>query len=157
MSCNYQSVSQNSGKRGVKYKVDDFFNVTAHQFRHTFAWFIIANRLGDLDDIKYQFKHLKRAMTLVYSERGYESLSELRTIIEYFEKLVNKQAIEDIVESAKKEQVAGGGGGVFQVSCRLKLNFMPPAFLLFSQGLNLLHLSLTSLVTSLTNGLGYSI
>ncbi|WP_350608604.1 ATP-binding protein, partial [Pseudoalteromonas sp. MER144-MNA-CIBAN-0113] len=24
--------------------------------------------------------------------------------------------------------------GVFQVSCRLKLNFMPPAFLLFSQG-----------------------
>ena len=47
--------------------------------------------------------------------------------------------------------------GVFQVSCRLKLNFMPPAFLLFSQGLNLLHLSLTSLVTSLTNGLGYSI
>ncbi len=110
MGCNYQSVSQNSGKRGVKYKVGDFFNVTAHQFRHTFAWFIIANRLGDLDDIKYQFKHLKRVMTLVYSERGYESLSELRTVIEYFEKLVNKQAIEDIVESAKKEQVAGGGG-----------------------------------------------
>ena len=110
MNCNYQSVSQNSGKRGVKYKIGDFFNVTAHQFRHTFAWFIIANRLGDLDDIKYQFKHLKRMMTLVYSENGYESLSELRTIIEYFEKLVNKQAIEDIVESAKKEQVAGGGG-----------------------------------------------
>ena len=110
MNCNYQSVSQNSGKRGIKYKVGDFFNVTAHQFRHTFAWFVIANRLGDLDDIKYQFKHLKRMMTFVYSERGYESLSELRTIIEYFEKLVNKQAIEDIVESAKKEQVAGGGG-----------------------------------------------
>jgi hypothetical protein len=110
MGCNYQSVSQNSGKRGVKYKVGDFFNVTAHQFRHTFAWFIIANRLGDLDDIKYQFKHLKRVMTLVYSERGYESLSELRTVIEYFEKLVNEQAIEDIVESAKKEQIAGGGG-----------------------------------------------
>ena len=110
MGCNYQSVSQNSGKRGLKYKVGDFFNVTAHQFRHTFAWFIIANRLGDLDDIKYQFKHLKRVMTFVYSERGYESLSELRTVIEYFEKLVNKQAIEDIVESTKKEQVAGGGG-----------------------------------------------
>jgi len=110
MGCNYQSVSQNSGKRGLKYNIGDFFNFTAHQFRHTFAWFIIANRLGDLDDIKYQFKHLKRAMSFVYSERGYESLSELRTVIEYFEELVNKQAIEDIIESAKKEQITGGGG-----------------------------------------------
>ncbi|WP_435000160.1 hypothetical protein ACRZ5S_22405 (plasmid) [Vibrio scophthalmi] len=110
MGCNYQSVSQQSGKRGLKYKVGDFFNFTAHQFRHTFAWFIIANRLGDLDDIKYQFKHLNDVMTFVYSERGYESLSELRTVIEYFEELVNKQAIEDIVESAKQGQVGGGGG-----------------------------------------------
>ncbi len=110
MGCNYQSVSQNSGKRGLKYKVGDFFNLTAHQFRHTFAWFIIANRLGDLDDIKYQFKHIKRVMSLIYSERGYESLNELRTVIEYFEKLVNKQAIEDIVGSAKKAQITGGGG-----------------------------------------------
>ena len=110
MGCNYQSISHSSGKRGVKYKVGCFFNVTAHQFRHTFAWFIIANRLGDLDDIKYQFKHLKQAMSLVYSKRGYESLNDLHTVIEYFEELVNKQAIEDIVESAKKEQVAGGGG-----------------------------------------------
>ena len=47
--------------------------------------------------------------------------------------------------------------GVFQVSCRLKLNFMPPAFLLFSQDSNLLRLSLTNLVTFLTNDLGYSI
>ncbi len=29
--------------------------------------------------------------------------------------------------------------GVFQVSCRIKLNFMPPALLLFSLDLNLLH------------------
>ncbi len=49
------------------------------------------------------------------------------------------------------------GSGVFQVSCRLKLNFMPPAFLLFSQDSNLLRLSLTNLVTFLTNDLGYSI
>ncbi|ABV87219.1 integrase [Shewanella pealeana] len=110
MNCNYQSVSQLSGKRGLKYKVGDLFNLTSHQFRHTFAWFIIANRLGDLDDIKYQFKHLNSVMTFVYSERGYESLSELRTCIEYFEELTNKQAIEDIVESAKQKQVAGGGG-----------------------------------------------
>jgi integrase len=75
MSCNYKSVSQKSGKRGLKYKVGDFFNFTAHQFRHTFAWFIIANQLGDLDDTKYQFKHLNRVMTFVCSERGYESLN----------------------------------------------------------------------------------
>ena len=31
------------------------------------------------------------------------------------------------------------GIGVFQVSCRIKLNFMPPALLLFSPDLNLLH------------------
>jgi integrase len=111
MHSNYQSVSQQSGKRGLKYKVDDLFNFTAHQFRHTFAWFIIANRLGDLDDIKYQFKHLSRAMTFIYSERGYESLSELRTVIEYFEDLVNKQALEDIIESVKQGKIAGGGGG----------------------------------------------
>ncbi|MGR5296884.1 hypothetical protein ACPV5U_19520 [Vibrio mediterranei] len=110
MGCNYQSINQQSGKRGVKYKVGDFFNFTAHQFRHTFAWFIIANRLGDLDDIKYQFKHLNNVMTFVYSERGYEALSELRTVIEYFEEFVNKQALEDIVDSAKQNKVAGGGG-----------------------------------------------
>jgi hypothetical protein len=110
MNCNYQSISQISGKRGLKYNVGDFFNFTAHQFRHTFAWFIIANRLGDLDDIKYQFKHLNSVMTFIYAERGYESLSELRVIIEYFEEKVNEQAIVDIVDSAKKGNIGGGGG-----------------------------------------------
>ncbi|MBP3140474.1 hypothetical protein ACTFQF_04340 [Aliivibrio fischeri] len=123
MNCNYQSVSQNGGKRGLKYKVGDYFNITPHQFRHTFAWFIIANRLGDLDDIKYQFKHLHRVMTFVYTERGYESLSELRTVIEYFEELANKQAIGDIVGSAKQDKVAGGGGErLSKLLAKLNLN-----------------------------------
>lgn len=110
MECNYQSVSANSGKRGKPYKPGNYFNFTPHQFRHTFAWFIIANRLGDLDDIKYQYKHLTRVMTLVYSERGFKSLSELRSVIEYFENYANKQAIEDIVQSSLSDNIAGGGG-----------------------------------------------
>lgn len=110
LECNYQSVSANSGMRGKPYRIGDYFNFTPHQFRHTFAWFIIANRLGDLDDIKYQFKHLTRAMTLVYSERGFESLSELRSVIEYFENYANQRAIEDIVQSSLTANIAGGGG-----------------------------------------------
>lgn len=110
MECNYRSVAANSGHRGKPYVVGDLFNLTAHQFRHTFAWFIIANRLGDLDDIKYQFKHLHQAMTLVYTERGFKSLNELRIVIEHFETFINGQSIDDIVQSAASGQVAGGGG-----------------------------------------------
>lgn len=110
MDCNYQSTSANSGKRGVKYRGGELFNFTPHQFRHTFAWFIIANQLGDLDDIKYQFKHLKRAMTMVYSERGFKSLDELKSVVKSFERYLTSQVIEDIVTSAQKGTVSGGGG-----------------------------------------------
>lgn|GEM_PF-670263 len=110
MECNYRSVAGNSGNRGKPYRVGDPFNLTAHQFRHTFAWFIIANRLGDLDDIKYQFKHLHRAMTFVYTERGFKSLNELRSVIEHFEALANGRSVNDIVQSAVTGRVAGGGG-----------------------------------------------
>lgn len=110
MECNYVSVSASSGNRGRPYAVGERFNFTAHQFRHTFAWFIIANRLGDLDDIRYQFKHLHRAMAMVYSERGFKALNELRTVIEQFEQLANSKAIQDIVTSAVSGRIAGGGG-----------------------------------------------
>jgi integrase len=111
MNCNYKSViAKHNGNRKVKYKSGDYFNFTAHQFRHTFAWFIIANRLGDLDDIKYQFKHLNSAMTNIYAERGFESLSQLRTVIEYFEKFGNQKAIENIIKATESGKIAGGGG-----------------------------------------------
>jgi len=110
LNCNNKSVSHVSGLRGVPYQVGDLFNLTSHQFRHTFAWFIIANRLGDLDDIKYQYKHLRESMALVYSERGYDSLSNLRSVIEYFEELLNNYAIENIIESATENSISGGGG-----------------------------------------------
>lgn len=110
MECNYQSVCRTSGLRGKRYVEGDYFNFSSHQFRHTFAWFIIANRLGDLDDIKYQFKHLTRAMSLIYSERGYQSMNELVASIDFFENFMNEKAVEDIVASAHKGSIAGGGG-----------------------------------------------
>ncbi|KVC71727.1 hypothetical protein [Burkholderia ubonensis] len=110
LECNYRSVSRRHGMRGKPYRAGDRFNFTPHQFRHTFAWFIVANRLGDIDDIRYQFKHLTRAMTLIYSERAYQTLSELRAAIEYFETMVNQHAIDDIVQSAEHDRIAGGGG-----------------------------------------------
>ncbi len=110
LGCNYRSVATRSGMRGRPYKVGDRFNLTPHQFRHTFAWFIVGNRFGDIDDIRYQFKHLTQAMTLVYSERAYQTFDDLRAAIEYFETLVNQQAINEIVQSAGRGQIAGGGG-----------------------------------------------
>lgn len=110
MECNYQSVAANSGSRGVPYEEGVCFNLSPHQFRHTFAWFIIANRLGDIDDIKYQFKHLTRVMTFVYGERGYKSLSELKECIQFFETFVNQKSIDDIVQASIEGNVAGGGG-----------------------------------------------
>jgi len=110
MECNYISVAANTGDRGKPYSVGKCFNLTAHQFRHTFAWFIIANRLGDLDDIQYQFKHLHRAKTLVYAERGFKSFGELQAVIEDFEQFANGKAIDDIVSAAVSGRVAGGGG-----------------------------------------------
>jgi hypothetical protein len=113
MGCNYQSVSSNHKKFKKPYKVGDFFNFTAHQFRHTFAWFIVANRLGDLDDIKYQYKHLENMMSLVYSQRGYESMEELIGLTESFSEFMISQAMEDMVNAAQDGTLAGKGGQNF--------------------------------------------
>ena len=113
MGCNYQSVSSNHTKFKEPYKVGDFFNFTSHQFRHTFAWFIVANRLGDLDDIKYQYKHLENMMSLVYSHRGYESMEELIGLTNSFSEFMISQAMEEMVSAAKVGTLAGKGGQNF--------------------------------------------
>ena len=115
MGCNYQSVSSNHKKFKKSYKEGDLFNFTAHQFRHTFAWFIVANRLGDLDDIKYQYKHLENMMSLVYSQRGYESMEELIGLTESFSEYMISQAMEDMVSAAQDGKLAGKGGQNFIV------------------------------------------
>tara|TARA_R110001583_G_scaffold188966_1_gene351555 strand:- start:2535 stop:4529 length:1995 start_codon:yes stop_codon:yes gene_type:complete len=115
MGCNYQSVNSNHTKFKKTYRKGDYFNLTAHQFRHTFAWFIIANRLGDLDDIKYQYKHLESMMSLVYSQRGYESMEELIHLTESFSEFMISQAMEEMVNAAQDGALAGKGGQNFMV------------------------------------------
>jgi len=110
LGCNYKSVSSNGGNRGKPYVAGDYINLTPHQFRHTFAWFIVANRLGDLDDVKYQFKHLDDAMTYIYAQRAYETMDELATCIEDFDQLMNGNAVRDIIQCAESGKIAGGGG-----------------------------------------------
>ena len=94
--------------RGVPYEVGDVFNLTAHMFRHTFAWFIMANRLGELDDIKYQFNHLSRAMTMVYASRGIASTEEIITILKNFEGLLTSKVAAEIAEQANDGTLGGG-------------------------------------------------
>ncbi|WP_188052819.1 hypothetical protein [Vibrio harveyi] len=108
--CNYKSVSANSGMRGVEYKVGDIFRVTPHMLRHSFAWFIIANKLGDIHHISQQFKHMNEMVTFVYAQRGFEAIDDLKNIIEGFDALLTEEVITDIVESAIKGEIGGGGG-----------------------------------------------
>ncbi|MDP2513739.1 hypothetical protein Q8W17_00605 [Photobacterium damselae subsp. piscicida] len=113
LGCNVQSISASSPKFRLPYQVGIPFNFTSHQFRHTFAWFIVANRLGDLDDIKYNFKHLENSMTLVYSHRGYDTMAELVRLTESFEAYLIEQAMTDMVSAAEQGHLAGRGGEKF--------------------------------------------
>lgn len=110
MDCNIASVSANRPDFRQPYEPGILFNFTSHQFRHTFAWFIVANRLGDLDDIKYQFKHLEHSMSLVYSLRGYETMDEMLGLTKQFEQFVVEQYLTEAVESVNQGNYAGKGG-----------------------------------------------
>lgn len=111
MKCNYKAIKGHN--RGIKYQTGDQLNLTPHMFRHTFAWFIIANRLGELDDIKYQYKHLTSAMTMTYTARGYASIDELINIFEDFEEQLVGHVAEEIAEQANNATLGGGGGERF--------------------------------------------
>lgn len=108
--CNYKSVSANSGLRGVKYNVGDIFRVTPHMLRHSFAWFIIANKLGDIHHITQQFKHMSEMVTFVYAQRGFEAIDDLKNLITEYDSLLTSEAVTDIIESAMKGKISGGGG-----------------------------------------------
>jgi integrase len=110
LGCNYKSTRGN--KRGDKYSAGSEFNITSHMFRHTFAWFIIANRLGDLDDIKHQYKHLASSMTLVYTARGYETADELIGLFEDFQELLVDNIVQEIAQEASEGVLKGAGGEI---------------------------------------------
>ncbi|MEL7327755.1 MAG: integrase, partial [Pseudomonadota bacterium] len=121
LGCNVQSVSARSKNFRLPYQVGVCFNFTSHQFRHTFAWFVVANRLGDLDDIKYQYKHLENSMTLVYSHRGYDTMAELIRLTESFEIYLTEQAMTDMANAAEQGHLAGKGGEKFLEKLKLIL------------------------------------
>lgn len=119
--CNYKSVNAISGLRGEEYMPGDTFRITPHMLRHSFAWFIIANKLGDVHHISQQFKHTSEMITFVYAQRGFESIDDLRNIINRFDSLLTEDAISDIVESAIKGEISGSGGNRLKNMVR-KLN-----------------------------------
>ncbi|MBF4296331.1 integrase, partial [Vibrio anguillarum] len=80
--------------------------------------FIIANRLGELDDIRYQYKHLWQNMTLVYAQRGFESIGELLNIADEFSEHITSLTVNEIVEASLDGNIAGHGGARF--SSRIK-------------------------------------
>ena len=118
LGCNYQSISHNNTNRGKPYSPGDIFNFTPHQFRHTFAWFIIANRLGELDDIRYQFKHLWESMTLIYAKRGYESIGELLNLADQYSEDMTKLTVTELVQYSEERSIAGKGGNKFSQRIR---------------------------------------
>ncbi|MBO1256648.1 tyrosine-type recombinase/integrase [Alteromonas sp. 5E99-2] len=108
LDCNYKPVR---GKyKGVKYIEGEVYHISPHMFRHNFAWFIIANRLGELDDIKHQFKHLASSMTMVYATRGYQSMDEMINMFEDFEELLVETIASELAEEAEEGNLSGAGG-----------------------------------------------
>jgi hypothetical protein len=99
--------------KGEPYQIGDIFRLSAHMFRHSFAWFIMANRLGTLDDIKYQYNHLSAAMTMVYTHRGIASADELIQIYEAHEKRMVNEVATEILEQGSAGTLGGGGGARF--------------------------------------------
>lgn len=108
LNCNYKAVRGQN--KGIKYIEGEIFHITPHMFRHNFAWFIIANRLGELDDIKHQFKHLASSMTMVYAARGYQTMDEMIGMFEDFEELLVDTIAAELAEEAAEGNLSGAGG-----------------------------------------------
>jgi integrase len=97
-------------KRGNPYQLGDSLRVTNHMFRHTFAYFVVANKLGEAEDIAEQFKHISAAMTRVYTDKGILSHEELVDLVDGFEKLMIKKIADEIAGQAGEQTLRGGAG-----------------------------------------------
>lgn len=107
LGCNYKSNQKGSNGYMVKYNVGDYFNFSPHQFRHTFAYFMISNNLCTISEIKHQFKHLRVAMTYIYSKRAIysELINQSKTIDE----TIKIKSLMGFSNAIAKQQSIGGG------------------------------------------------
>ena len=79
-------------------------------FRHTLAYFVIANKLGELDDIRYQFKHLTSLMTFVYTRRAFLASTTLIKTTEEFSEILVERIAEELIDEAESQSLKGGAG-----------------------------------------------
>lgn len=107
LDCNYKSTVKSSNNYMVKYEDGDYFNFSPHQFRHTFAYFMITNNLCTIREIKHQFKHLRSAMSFIYSRRGI--YSELINHSKSFDETIKIKSLMGFSNSIAKQQSIGGG------------------------------------------------
>lgn len=107
LNCNYKTTQKNSTDYMVKYRVGDYFNFSPHQFRHTFAYFMITNNICTISEIKHQFKHISGAMTYIYSKRAI--YSELISQSNSIDETIKIKSLMGFSESIAAQQSVGGG------------------------------------------------
>ena len=108
LESNYKAVR--GDERGKPYEDGDTLRLTAHMFRHTLAYFVIANKLGELDDIRYQFKHLTSLMTFVYTRRAFLASTTLIKTTEEFSEILVERIAEELIDEAESQSLKGGAG-----------------------------------------------
>ena len=118
LNCNYKNNAKNSKDYLAKYQVGDFFNFSPHQFRHTFAYFMISNNLCTISEIKHQFKHISSSMTYIYSKRAI--YSELISQSQSLDETIKIKSLMRFSDSIAKQQSVGGGVKFILNSLHLK-------------------------------------
>lgn len=108
VNANYKEIK--GKEKGIPYEEGDIFRLTAHMFRHTLAYFVIANKLGELEDIRYQYKHLTALMTFVYTQRGYKSSEELIEDTDGYTKALIDAVTQELIAQAQKNELKGQAG-----------------------------------------------
>ncbi|MCU4313055.1 site-specific integrase [Acinetobacter variabilis] len=107
LDCNYKSTVKGSNNYMVKYEEGDYFNFSPHQFRHTFAFFMISNNLCTIREVKHQFKHLRSSMSFIYSRRGI--YAELINHSKSIDETIKIKSLMGFSNSIANQQSVGGG------------------------------------------------
>lgn len=118
LDCNYKSSQKGANDYMVKYNVGDYFNFSPHQFRHTFAYFMISNNLCTIREIKHQFKHLMSAMTFIYTRRGI--YAEIINQSESLDEIIKVKSLMGFSNAIAQQNSAGGGVKFILNSLNLK-------------------------------------